>query len=505
MSDVGVGSWIERRSRITPDRPALIAGTRTSTYADLAARIRRLANGLRGLGVAPGDRIAWLGPNHPAFLESLFAAGQLGAVLAPVNHRLETDVRGSVLAQTEPVVLIEHAVEASTPAGSVRHRIAVGGPVEGSIDYETLVTGSPDRPVDATVGLDDLLLLPHTSGTTGTPKAVMLTHGNVTWNAVNVVVSAGIRGDDVTVAIAPFFRVGGIGVNVLPTLFAGGTVVVPEDPTPDGLLTLMERHRATVGFANPDLLDALLAVDRWPSADLASLRFVLTGGAPVPERLIRVYLRRGVTLVQGYGLSEAAPVVLLLDAETALRKVGAAGRPPMFVDVRIVDADGIDVVTGQIGELLVRGPNVMAGYWKLPEATRDRFVDGDWLRTGDAAHMDNDGDAWIVDRLEARFVVGDEIVYPGAVERVLLEHPSVADVGVVGLPGAATHAVALVVPIPGAQVSAEDLIAFSRDRLTTHQVPASIRFVDSLPRNAVGKLVRDRLPGLAADRPGPNG
>ena len=237
-----------------------------------------------------------------------------------------------------------------------------------------------------------------------------------------------------TIAIAPFFRVGGTGVNVLPVLFVGGTVVVPDDPRPDGLLRLIERHRVTVGFGNPDLLDALAHADRWPSVDLSSIRFVLTGGAPVPERLIRAYLDRGVTLLQGYGLSEAAPLVLLLDAEQALQKIGSAGKPPLFVDVRITDAAGGDVAPGHTGELLVRGPNVMAGYWRRPAETRDALIEGGWLRTGDAARMDDDGYIWIVDRLEARFVSAGEVVYPGDVERALLAHPSVADAGVVGVP-----------------------------------------------------------------------
>ena len=497
--DFGVGSWVERRARITPDHPVLISGTRSFSYAELAERIRRLANGLRRLGVARGDRVAWLGPNHPAFLELLFAAGQLGAVLAPVNHRLGPDERAFVLAQTEPIVLVQHDMAEPATTASVRHRLMVGGSFERTIDYEALVAESPDHPIGESVGLDDLLLLPHTSGTTGKPKAVMLTHGNVTWNAVNFLASADFRGDDVTIAIAPFFRVGGTGVNVLPVLFAGGTVVVPDDPRPDGLLGLMERHRVTVGFGNPDLLDALAHADRWPSVDLSSIRFVLTGGAPVPERLIRAYLDRGVTLLQGYGLSEAAPLALLLDAEQALRKVGSAGKPPLLVDVRITDTAGGDVAPGHTGELLVRGPNVMAGYWKRPAETRDALIEGGWLRTGDAARMDDDGYIWIVDRLEARFVSAGEVVYPGDVERALLAHPSVADAGVVGVPAPPGGEVgaAFVVLSPGATVTEGELLAFCRGRLAPHQVPTSISFVDGLPRNAAGKLLRDELSRLA--------
>jgi fatty-acyl-CoA synthase len=496
--DYGVGSWATRRARGSPDRPALVAGTRSLTYAELAERIVRLANGLRGLGVGRGDRVAWLGPNHIAFLESLFAAGQLGAVLAPVNHRLRAETQAVVLTQTEPLVLVQHGIPSPAVPASVRHLVVVNGPLEGAHDYETLIAASSTQPIGETIGMADLLLLPHTSGTTGDPKAVMLTHGNLTWNALNFITAADFRGDDVTIATAPFFRTGGTGVNVLPVLFMGGTVVVPHDATPDGLLRLMEQHHVTVGFGNPDLLDALTKADEWPSVDLSSIRFMLTGGAPVPERLIRAYLDRGVTLLQGYGLSEAAPLALLLDAQHALDKVGSAGKPPLFVDLRIVDPAGTDVTNGDTGELLLRGPNVMPGYWKRPEETRASFVEGGWLRTGDAARADDDGFIWIVDRVDACFNSAEGPVYPGDVERALMAHPSVADAGVVGVTKAAGEMVgaAFVVLASAAAVTEEELLDFCRDRLHAHQVPEAVMFVDALPRNEVGKLVRTDLLGL---------
>jgi fatty-acyl-CoA synthase len=499
-ADCGIGSWVARHARVIPDHAALISRARSLTYAELAERVQRLANGLRGLGVGRGDRVAWLGPNHSAFLESLFAVGQLGAVLSPVNHRLRPEEQAVVLAQTGPIVLIRHDVAAPGMTASVRHHVTVDGSPEGAIDYETLVGGSPDQPLDETISLSDLVLLPHTSGTTGTPKAVMLTHGNITWNAVNFITAAGFRSDDVTIAIAPFFRVGGIGVNVLPVLFIGGTVVIPDDATPDVILRLMERYRVTVGFGNPDLLGAMTHADRWSSVDLSSIRFVLTGGAPVPEGLLHAFLDRGVTLLQGYGLSEAAPLALLLDAEHALQKVGSAGKPPLFVDTRITDAEGHDVASGHVGELLVRGPNVMAGYWKRPAETRRSFIEGGWLRTGDAARVDDDGYVWIVDRLDSRFVSAGEVVYPGDVERALMTHPSVVDAGVVGVTTTAGEmvGVAFVVRATGVAATEGELLAYCRGRLSAHQVPTAIRFVDALARSAVGKLLRDDLLALVS-------
>ncbi len=497
-SNLGVGTWIERRARIAPDAVALIGSERSFTYRELAARIRRLANGLRQLGVARGDRVAWIGPNHPAALEALFAAASIGAALAPVNHRLGGGELAAVLEDADPTVLIRRGpVDPTAIPGSVKHQLDVDGEINGAIVLEALVAESPDDPIDIEIGMEELCLLAHTSGTIGPSKGIVLTHANVTWNVVNFLTCADFRSTDVTVAIAPFFRVGGTGVNVLPLLFVGGTVVVSDLVNPDDVLRSIQTHRVSIGFGNPDSLDALVRAAAWPEADLSSVRFMLTGGAPVPERLIRAFLARGVTLLQGYGLSEAAPLVLLLDPESALTKIGAAGRPPLFVDVRIVDADGRSVPTGRTGELLVRGPNVMAGYWRRPDDTRDALSADGWLRTGDAARSDDDGDIWIVDRIADRFLSDGRTVYPGDVERVLLRHPSIADVGVVDVPSdVGSVAIAVVVPAPGSRATEEEILAFGRGNLAPHQVPASVAFVDELPRSQVGKLLRGQLRAL---------
>ena len=245
-------------------------------------------------------------------------------------------------------------------------------------------------------------MITHTSGTTGMPKGVMLTHGNITWNVVNLLSVADFRGDDVTVAVTPFFRTGGTGVNVLPVLFKGGTVVVPEAGDPDEILGLLERWHVTVGFGNPDLLERITRSPRWHDADLSAIRMFITGGAPVPEHLIRAYMQRGVPFLQGYGLSEAAPLVLLLDPQSATRKIGSAGKPPLFVDVRTIRPDGTPCAPDETGELLVSGPNVMTGYWNRPVETRKTIDEDGWLHTGDAARIDDEGFVWIVDRVARR-------------------------------------------------------------------------------------------------------
>jgi fatty-acyl-CoA synthase len=495
----GVGSWIERRARIAADDVALVHGPTRRTYGELAGRVGRLSSGLSELGVRRGDRVGWLGEGHSAFLETLFAVARLGAVFAPVNHRLsESAVRG---------VLEDYAVKVVVVADAAATAIRLPADVEavrvlaGSLpsSFEELIASAHETRPAAVVDPDDVCVMPHTSGTTGAPKGVMLTHANVTWNAINMLSVADLRSDDVTLALAPLFRTGGMGVNVLPLLFKGGTVVVPVATTSDDVLDAIERERVSVGFGNPDLLDALTRSPRWATADFSSVRFIITGGAPVPERLIRTYGERGVTFLQGYGLSEASPVVSVLDASSAARKSGSAGRPLLFVDVRTTRPDGSDCSTDETGELLVKGPSVMAGYWNRPDATRDTIDELGWLHTGDAARIDDEGFVWIVDRLENAFTTSDgQIVYPGDVERCIGEHPSVRDVGVVGIDGSA-HAF---VELHGAaDTSAIDIVEHCKTRLDPHAVPTSIAFVDALPRTSVGKTDRRALTERALTSP----
>jgi fatty-acyl-CoA synthase len=495
-ADRGVGSWIERRARISPDQVALIHGQTRCPYSELANRVRRLAHGFRELGVRRGDRVGWLGANHPAFLEVLFATAKLGAVLAPVNHRLDHAVIRDVLVECSPIVVVVERTAAGIrlPPGA-RTRVVVGDATGPEVDYEHLLAESPGDPIEEVIGLDEVCMLPHTSGTTGKPKGVMLTHDNITWNAVNFHSVVDVHGDDVTIAITPFFRTGGTGVNVLPVLFKGGTVVVPESPQPDEILRLIEDERVTVGFGNPDLLEALTRSPRWPTADFSSVRVYVTGGAPVPERLIRAYMERGVTFLQGYGLSEAAPFVLLLDAPSALCKNGSAGKPALFVDIRTVRPDGTDCAPNETGELLVSGPNVMAGYWNNPDATREAIDEHGWLRTGDAARIDDEGYVWIVDRVHDAYEASGHVVYPGDVERALAQHPAVADAGVAAHDGTGK---AFVVLVAGQVVSEDELLEFCRARLAAHEVPSSIVFVDRLRRSSVGKLLRHELAALVA-------
>jgi fatty-acyl-CoA synthase len=489
----GVGSWIERRARVAAHQVALIDGDSQRTYEELATRVRRLARGLHALGLRRGDRLGWCGPNHPAFLESFFAAATLGAALTPINHRLDPTAVEAISADAEPrIMLLDESLADLRLPPDLAATIMVNPSREPSSQYERLIAETADGPVDEAVAANDLCFLPFTSGTTGKPKGVMLTHRNLTWNVLNCLSCLDVRSDDVTIAAAPLFRTGGIGVTVLPVLFMGGAVVVPRSLDPDSMLTLLERHRVTIGFGNPDLLEALTRSSRWRSANLSRLRSFVTGGAPVPNRLLRLFQERGISVLQGYGLSEAAPLVSVLDAAHESRKVGSAGRPAMFVDTRVALGEARDLL-GEVGELLVRGPNVMAGYWKRPEATRHAIDAEGWLRTGDAAFVDSEGFIFVVGRVADAYVSAGQVVHPGIAERVLLEHPSVAEACVLG---GADGAVAYVVPAPGATTGIEAaLLSLCAEHLPAHARPTAIELVASLPRNPGGKIMRHLLRG----------
>jgi acyl-CoA synthetase (AMP-forming)/AMP-acid ligase II len=496
INNQSIGTWIERRARIAPDDVAVIFGDTHRTYAELASRVRRLAHQLRALGVKRADRVAWLGPNHPAFLEILFATAKIGAVLAPINHHLERGAFEAICSDVAPgIVFIDVSLSDITVPPSVATIVTVG-PVDAQGQYERLIAEGRDEPIDEPVTFDDLSLLPFTSGTTGVPKGIMLTHGNVTWNVINLLSTVDIRALDVTIAVAPFFRTGGTGVNVLPVLFKGGTVVIPKNTAPDEVFDLMERHQVTIGFGSPDLLLALTRSPRWRSADFSNLRMFITGGAPVHERLLRTSHERGFNVLQGYGLSEAGPFVSVLDGANALRKLGSAGHPALFVDVRIDRGDGSGAASGEIGELLVRGPNVMAGYWRRPDATRRALDDDGWLRTGDVAFVDAEGFIFIVGRAEDAYTSAGVLVHPGVAERVLRQHPAVAEACVLGGDDGAVAYVVLE-PWAGAGVEVE-LQSLCREQLPISARPAAIERVAALPKNPAGKIMRHRLGNEAA-------
>ncbi len=502
MRNQGVGSWIARRARRSPDRVAVITDAGRMTYADLDRRITQLAHGLRGLGIARGDRVAYLGPNHPACIETMFAAGTIGAVFVPLNTRLAAPEIAKQLADCGARALIyapSHSGLRAAIGGEALPGVivALAAPGAGEHGYQGLVDEAPRDPLDEDVSLDDPFVILYTSGTTGAAKGATLSHGNLTWNAVNVLVDSDVRSDEIALVVAPLFHAAALGMLSLPTLLKGGALVLEPAFDPGRTLDLIERHRVTCMFGVPASYDAMSAHERWAAADLSSLRTLLCGGAPVPAATIRTYTDRGLLFIQGYGMTEAAPGALLLDPAHATTKAGSAGIPHFFTDVRVVRPDMTEAAPGEAGEIVVAGPNVMQGYWGRPGATAEALAGGVWLRSGDVGVTDEDGYTFVADRIKDMIISGGENIYPAEVESALCDHPAVADCGVIGVPDERWGEVgrAVVVLRPGARASAEEILGFLDGRLARYKIPKSAVFASELPRSATGKILKKQLRG----------
>jgi fatty-acyl-CoA synthase len=493
VNNQGLGSWPARRARATPDRTATIHHGRRPSYAELHERVRGLARGLRGLGIGAGTRVAYLGPNHPAFLETMFAAGSAAAVFVPLNTRLAVAELAYQLDDAGVDVLV-HADKTAPHAAELQAQrpalVLVGLDDPGPQGYDALVATAAAGPdPDPVVAADDDAIIMYTSGTTGRPKGAQLTHGNITWNAINVLVDVDLAATEITLLSAPLFHTAALGMTCLPTLLKGGTLILEEAFDVDRTFDLIEAEHVTFAFGVPTMFDALARSPRWPDADLASLRFLLCGGAPVPRELLERYQQRGLTFMQGYGMTEASPSVLLLSATDSPHHIGSAGKPAFFTDVRLETPEGTPAEPGEPGELVVEGPNVIPGYWQRPDANDTSFTPDGWFRSGDVATVDDQGFHRIVDRSKDMFISGGENVYPAEVETVLHDHPGVVDAAVIGVPdptwGEVGHAV--VVTSTGDLDEAE-LTAFAADRLGKYKVPKFVTVVAELPRNPTGKL-----------------
>jgi acyl-CoA synthetase (AMP-forming)/AMP-acid ligase II len=497
MRNQGIGSWTARRARMSPDRTALVVDGRKWTYRQLHLRSTRFAHALTRLGVGGGDRVAFLGPNHPYFLETLFGAGMLGAIFVPLNARLAPAELAYILGDSGASVLVHapgHRETAAALRPAVRHVLDFAA-------YDELLAAAPEDPVDEPVAQEDVALVMYTSGTTGHPKGAALSHANIHWNTFNLLIDVDIATDEVTLVNAPMFHVAALNQTVLPTLLKGGTVVLMESFDPGRTLELIAEHRVTYLFGVPAMFQAVAAAPGWAGADLSSVRTMICGGAPVPERVISTYQERGLTFLQGYGLTESAPSATFLRTAESRRKAGSAGTPCFFTDLRVVDAEGADVGVGEPGEVLLHGPNVMPGYWEKPAETAAVLSTDGWLRTGDVAVTDEEGYLYIRDRIKDLIISGGENVYPAEIEDAILQHPAVADCAVIGVSDDRWGEVgrAVVVARDGSSVDPAELRAFLAERIARYKVPATVVFAESLPRTASGKLLKGALRATHGD------
>lgn len=478
---MNIGRWVRDRARTTPHRTALVFGDEEITYAELDERSERLAAGLVARGLRPGDRVATLTDNRPEHVELFFACAKAGLILVPMNARLTVPELAYQVCDSEPALLFASPGRAVPPTSEPVLELTRAG-----LDAVAAAGGAAP---DADPGPDAGLLIVYTSGTTGRPKGALLTHGNCFWTNLSLDRGCQLREDDVVLQVLPQFHVGGWNVQPLLAWWNGATVVLEAAFDAGRALRLVAERRVTTMMGVPSTYQFMAAHPDFAPADLSSLRCVVVGGAPMPEPLLRTWLERGVRIVQGYGLTEAAPNVLCLPAEEVARRVGWAGKPYPHVDVALLGPDGPLTGPGR-GELVVRGPNVFAGYWRNPAATRQAVPDG-WLRTGDVAERDAEGFYRICDRVKDMYVSGGENVYPAEVESVLAAYPGVMEVAVVGVPDERWGEVGCAFVV--GDVPVDGLLAHCRERLAAFKVPKHVRLVPALPRSAVGKTLKNAL------------
>jgi fatty-acyl-CoA synthase len=494
--ELTLGRWVRDRALVTPARIAIEHRDERTTYAELDARSERLADALVRRGLRPGDRVASLTANRPEHVELFFACAKAALVLAPLSWRLAPAELAYQLVHAEPAALFVEPEQDSLAdamlalAASKPWRLTLARAELDALAQPGATTPPPNVPAD-----DDDLLLLYTSGTTGRPKGARLTHRNCFWTNLSFDRTADLTSTDVVLQVLPQFHVGGWNVQPLLAWWKGATVVLESRFDPARALELIERRRITTMMGVPATYLFMAGETRFDDADLSSLRRVIVGGAPMPEALLRTWRDRGVEIVQGYGLTEASPNVLCLPPEDAMRRLGWAGKPYPHVDVALADPTSGTLIDGRgSGELLVRGPNVFAGYWRDPDGTRATVRNG-WLHTGDIAERDAEGFYRIRDRLKDMYISGGENVYPAEVEATLHEHAAVADAAVIGVPDErwGEVGVALVVVHPGARIDEQELLAHCRGRLAAFKAPHVVRFADELPRSASGKLLKQEL------------
>jgi acyl-CoA synthetase (AMP-forming)/AMP-acid ligase II len=502
----GIGSWPRRRRVKSGERPAIVFRDRETSYADLAERVNRLAAALQSRGVGFGDRVAYLGNNHPSFVECLFAVTLIGAIFVPLNTRLSAAELGYQVGDCGARVLIANSSQAAL-AGQLAADAALivtgdpgasvpepGGVFEA---YEELIATA--RPADLrvpAVSLADRAIIVYTSGTTGRAKGAVLSHGNLTWNAINVAVDYDLVSSDRALMISPLFHVASLGMGCLPVILKGATLLLEERFIPGEALRSIERLGATAISGVPTTYQLMLDAPEWAHTDISSLRLMTCGGSPVPERVRLGYQERGLAFSGGYGMTETSPGVTLLPAQHAARHLESAGLAHFFTEYRLRDLDSGQLAgPGDRGEIEVRGPNVFLGYWANEDATRSAFTEDGWLRTGDVGIADPDGFLQIMDRTKDMIISGGENVYSAEVELAILGIEGITGAAVIGIPhetwGEVPHAI--VTLAEGFQLDAGELFERLCGRLARYKVPRTVEVVDELPRTASGKVQKNLL------------
>ncbi len=511
---INIGAFLTKRALLSSQLDAFVdaeSGTRYS-FAALNERCNRTANALAGMGVQPGDRVALLLMNSVEFTESFFAIAKLGAVVVPVNWRLVADELEFILKNSGASVLLFDAdfaqvvdeLHARGERTDIRRWVQISAPSTAvspyAVAYADVQGAAATTEPAAGAGDDDMLYIMYTSGTTGLPKGAVHTHSTVLWALLTMNVVTDLRGGDRYLHLLPMFHVGAL-TPVTMCVYRGATSVVARSFDAVRTWQVIERERVTVMLAVPAMLNFMWQVPQRDSFDRSSLRWILSGAAPVPVSLIQQYAAVGIEIQQIYGLTESCGPACVIDGEHAIKKAGSTGKAFFHTDVRVANEAGHDCAPGEPGEVLVRGRHLMKEYWQRPEATAEAIRDG-WLYTGDVATIDADGFIYIMDRTKDMVISGGENIYPAELENVILQHPKVGEVAVIGQPserwGESPFAI---VVRKDDTLTEQDVLSWCDGKMARYKLPRGAAFVDVIPRNPSGKvlkrMLRTQFPGPA--------
>ncbi|WP_456640551.1 class I adenylate-forming enzyme family protein [Bradyrhizobium sp. USDA 10063] len=496
---------IERNAAFAPDKPAIHFEGETLSYAVFNRRIEQVARTLKSqLGVQRGDRVAILSLNRPDYLVLLYACARLGAMLVPLNWRLAVAEQLFILSDAGAKVLVlERTFEALLPelAEQLPDTFVLGfdfAPLGGS-KWDCLLDRGCGDGRNPHIDLSCPLLIVYTSGTTGRPKGAVLRQEALLWNGVMSQHMHGLTSADHVLTVLPLFHVGGLNIQTTPALHYGATVTMHARFAPGATLAAFERDRPTLAVLVPATIQALTDHPGWPTTDLSSLKAISTGSTMVPQHLIERLTARGVSVLQVYGSTETCPIAIYTRLGGDHSREGTTGLPGLCCEATIINDAGDELPPGDPGEIAVRGPNLFYEYWGNQQATREALHNG-WYRTGDIGRRDADGYFWVYDRKKNLIISGGENIYPAEIERVLMEHPDVAECAVVGRPDARWDEVpiAYVITRSGARIEAEALTAHVQLQLARFKAPREIIFTEELPRTALGKIQHFMLKELDA-------
>jgi fatty-acyl-CoA synthase len=499
------GDILGERARLSPDDTALIdVPTRSEfTYAELNRRALQCARVWKDLcSLRRGDRVCILSENRVEYVDAFWAAGKSGIILVPLGTRSTAHELQQVIADSGARCLMYSARYAKL-AGELQQLVAIdhticldaeAGQPTGLLYPDTVARVRPD-PFTIRIDPEDIFCLLYTSGTTGQPKGVMIPHRQIVWNAYNTVLSWQLRASDRVQIFTPMYHAGGLTVFMTPLFAIGGSIVLHDGFDTEEILRAFERYGCTLLFGVPTTFKMIFDSPQLAALDISHLRWCASGGAPLPTSLLDAYQQRGFTFRQGYGLTEVGVNCFAMSDEDSRRKAGSIGKPLLFTEAKLIDTEGKTVAANEVGELCLRGPHVCKGYWNNPEATA-RVLDSEgWFHTGDLARCDEDGFFFIAGRSKDMIISGGVNIYPAEIEKELVEHAAVAEASIIGMLDDkwGEVPVAFVALKSGAKASADELMEFLRGRINKIKLPRHILFVEALPRNAYGKVLKLEL------------